>query len=90
MVRVQATYEGPSTGVFTAQRLALVSGNGTVYDQLHNSCGIVPDMVPPNLMTPGGSVRGNSCFTVRRSDIDSLLLLDNQSDQNDQVYFALK
>jgi hypothetical protein len=90
MVRVQATYLGQSTGVFSAMRLALASGVGTTYDQLKNGCGIVPDMVPPNLVTPGGSLRGNVCFTVRASDIDSLVLLDNQTADNDQVYFALK
>jgi hypothetical protein len=89
-VRVQAMYEGDSTGVFTASRLALMTANGTIYDQLHNNCGTVPDMIPPNLMTPGGSVRGNACFSVRRSDIPSLLLFDNQSDENDRVFFALR
>jgi hypothetical protein len=90
MVRVQATFLGQGTGVFSGMRLALVSGIQTTYDQLHNSCGTVPDMVPPNLMTSGGSVRGNVCFTVRTSDIDTLTMFDNQSTENDRVYFALK
>jgi len=89
IVRVQATFLGQGTGVFSGMRLALVSGIQTNYDQLHNSCGTVPDMVPPNLMTPGGSVRGNVCFTVRASDIGRLTLFDNQSTDADKVYFAL-
>jgi len=47
-------------------------------------------MVPPNLVTPGGEVRGNVCFTVRVSDIDSLVLFDNQSSDNDRLYFSLR
>jgi hypothetical protein len=90
MLRVQATFQGQGTGEFSRMRLALVSGIQTTYDQLHNSCGTVPDMVPPNLMTPGGSVRGNVCFTVRASDIDSLVLFDNQAADSDRLYFALK
>jgi hypothetical protein len=90
MVRVQATFMGQGTGVFSGMRLALVSGIKTTYDQLHNACGTVPDMVPPNLVTPSGSVRGNLCFTVRASDVDSLTLFDNQSTEPDRVYFALK
>jgi hypothetical protein len=90
MVRVQATFQGQGTGVFSAMRLALVSGIQTGYDQLHNGCGIVPDMVPPTLVTPGGGVRGNICFTVRASDIDSLVLFDNQSNDNDKLYFSLR
>src|SRR5258708_3415495 len=54
MVRVRAIYQGQGTGVFSAMRLALISDIQTAYDQLHNGCGIVPDMVPPNLVTPGG------------------------------------
>src|SRR6202022_157049 len=88
MVRVQATYLGQGTGVFSGMRLALVSGIQTTYDQLHNGCGIVPDMVPPNLVTPGGGVRGNICFTVRASDLDSLVLFDNQPNDTDKLYFA--
>ena len=90
MVRVQATYLGQGSGVFGGVRLALLSGLQTTYDQLHNNCGIIPDSVPPNLVTPGGSVRGNVCFTVRASDIDSLLLFDNQSSDNDRHFFSLK
>jgi hypothetical protein len=89
MLRVQATFVGQGTGVFSAMRLALVSGVQTTYDQLHNNCGIVPDMVPPNLLTSGGSLRGNVCFTVRVSDIDSLVLFDNQAADQDKLYFSL-
>jgi hypothetical protein len=90
MVQVQATYPGQGTGVFSAMRVALVIGSGTSYDQLHNGCGVVPEMVPANLVTSGGVVRGNVCFTVRTSDIDSLVLVDSQSVDKDRVYFALK
>ena len=90
-VRVGATYQGQGTGVFSAMRLALLSeSTQTTYDQLHNGCGVVPDMVPPNLVTPGGEVRGNVCFTVRASDTDALVLFDNQSNDNDRLYFALR
>ena len=90
IVRVQATFAGQGTGVFSGMRLALVSGIQTTYDQLHNACGTIPDMVPPNLVTPGGSVRGNVCFTVRASDVGSLTLFDNQSTDADRLYFALQ
>jgi hypothetical protein len=89
-VRIWATYLGQGTGVFSAMRLALVTGSQTMYDQLHNGCGVVPEMVPANLVTPGGEVRGNVCFTVRASDSDTLVLFDNQSNDNDRLYFALR
>lgn len=90
VVRIQATYLGQGTGVFSAMRLVLLSGSGTTYDQLHNGCGVLPDIVPPNLVTAGGSVRGNICFSVRPAEIDSLVMVDNQTADNDRVYFSLK
>src|SRR5207248_2875021 len=40
MIRAQATYQGPGTGVFSGVRLGLVStATQFVYDQIHNSCG---------------------------------------------------
>ena len=89
-VRIWATYHGQGTGVFSAMRLALISATQSTYDQLHNGCGVVPEMVPPNLVTPGGEVRGNVCFTVRAADSDTLVLFDNQSTDNDRLYFVLR
>jgi hypothetical protein len=71
-------------------RLALQSNIQTTYDQLHNGCGIVPEMVAPNVVTSGTVVLGNVCFAVRASDLDSLVLFDNQSLDTDRLYFALK
>jgi len=90
MIRAEATYIGPGTGVFSAVRLALVSGIQNTYDQIRNTCGAIPEFLPPNVVTSGTVVLGNVCFTVRASDIDSLVLLDNQTSDADKVYFALK
>jgi hypothetical protein len=90
MVRVQATYLGQGSGVFSAMRLVLGSGIQASYDQLHNGCGVVPEMVPSNLVTAGGVVRGNVCFTVRASDSDALVLIDNQPLDHEKVFFALR
>jgi hypothetical protein len=90
MVRVQATYLGQGTGVFSPMRLALASATDTRYDQRRNGCGAVPEMVPANLVTSGGVVRGNVCFTVRASDIDSLVMFDSQSADDERPYFAVQ
>jgi hypothetical protein len=89
MIRVQATYVGPGTGVFSGSRLALISTAQNQYDQVHNSCGVVPDFLQPNVVTQGTVVLGNVCFVVRSSDIGSLTLFDYQSSPSDQVYFKL-
>lgn len=91
MVRAQATYQGPGTGVFSGVRLALLNTRTQfVYDQIHNSCGVIPDALPPNVVTTGSTVRGNVCFMVRLADIGSLVAFDNQSAESDRLYFALQ
>jgi hypothetical protein len=90
MVRAQATYQGPGTGVFSGARLALISATGNKYDQVYNSCGVIPSPLPPNVVTAANTVRGNICYTVRASDIGTLVLFDNQTSEADRVYFALQ
>jgi hypothetical protein len=90
LIRAQATYQGQGTGVFSGLRLALVSGIGTTYDQIHNSCGVIAGSIPPNVVTSGTTVRGNVCFTVRASDTGSLVAYDNQTLPSDRLYFSLQ
>jgi hypothetical protein len=91
LVRAQATYLGPGTGSFSGVRLALLStATHQAYDQILNGCGIVPDMLPPQVVTQGTTVRGNVCFVVRASDIGSLIAYDNQANAADRVYLALQ
>ena len=86
-----ATYHGDGTGIFTPGRVSLLStASGKVYNANVDNCGIVPDMLPPNLVTSCGSLRGYVCFTVRASVIDSLVLFDNQSTDQDKLYFSLR
>jgi hypothetical protein len=91
IVRTQATYIGPGTGVFGSARLALYSSaTQQTYDQTKNSCGAIPDALAPTVVTQGSVVRGNVCFVVRASDVGSLMAFDDQSNPNDRVYFALQ
>ncbi len=91
MVRVQATYVAPGTGVFSGARLALLNtATQQTYDQVRNSCGVIPEAVVPSVSPQGATVRGNVCFMVRASDIGSLVAFDNQTSPADQVFFALQ
>jgi hypothetical protein len=89
IVRIEVIYRGDGSGVFSASRLGLLAANGTTYDQLANGCGLVPDMLPVNLVAPGGQVRGNVCFTIRAADADSVILFDTLGNDNQRPYFAL-
>lgn len=91
MLRVQATYAGPGTGLFSGTRIALYStATQQTYNQVVNNCGVIPDALPPNLVAQGSVVRGNVCFMVRRADIGSLLAVDNQTSVTDRRYFNLQ
>lgn len=90
-VHVQATYFAPGTGVFSGVRIALLSTlTHQTYDQVVNSCGIVPGSLPPNVVTSGTAEQGNVCFVVRATDVGALVAYDNQTDEADRVYFALQ
>jgi len=91
IVRAQATYLGLGTGVFSAVRLSLYStATGQTYDQMSNNCGVIPDPLNPIVVTQGNSTRGNVCFVVRASDVNSLIAYVNQQNIGDRVYFALQ
>jgi hypothetical protein len=89
VIGLLATFQGSGSGVFSGFRFDLITPSGTIYDQVNNNCGVIPNPIPPNLMTPGGQVRGNICFTVRTSDSPSVVMFDNQPDPNARVYFLL-
>jgi hypothetical protein len=89
MIRIEATFRGEGSGLFTAGRLALLSTSGEIYEQIHDACGIIPDVPPPNLVGSGGVSRGNVCFTVRASDVDALVLFDTLASPAERQYLAL-
>jgi hypothetical protein len=90
MIRIEATFRGDGSSIFTASRLALRSTTGEIYEQIHDACGIVPDMPPPNLVGSGGVTRGNVCFTVRAIDVDALVLFDTLASPAERQYLALR
>ncbi len=90
LIGVQAIYSGQGSGVLSAIRFGLVGKSGQQYDQLKNSCGLIPDSLPPTLIAPGAGIAGNVCFSVPSGDVDGLLLFDSQSNEADRTYFALR
>jgi hypothetical protein len=88
IVRVQAIYTGTGSGFFNDLRLS-VAGPNTTYDQIQNSCGLIPDEVPATLAAPGGVARGNVCFSVRKTDANSLSIYDALAPEASRTYVAL-
>jgi hypothetical protein len=87
-VRIQAIYTGSGSALFSDLRLG-VAGASQTYDQINNSCGLVPDEVQPTPVANGGVVRGNVCFAVRTSDAGSLAMYDTLAPEASRIYVAL-
>jgi len=90
LLGVQAIYVGQGSGVLSGIRFGLVGKSGAMYDQIKSGCGAIPNTLPSTLVQPNGGLAGNICFSVPASDMDGLLLFDNQSNQGDRIYFALR
>jgi hypothetical protein len=88
MLRVQATYTGTGSALFSELRLGLV-GPSSTYDQINNACRLIPDPLLPTLVSEGGIVRGNVCFAVRTSDAGSLAVYDTLTAEPARVYEIL-
>jgi hypothetical protein len=86
--RVQAIFTGSGSALFSDLRLGL-AGASQNYDQVNNSCGLIPDELPPTLVANGGVVRGSVCFAVRTSDAGSLALYDTLAPEAGRTYVAL-
>jgi hypothetical protein len=88
VLRVQAIYTGSGSSTFSDLRLGLV-GPATSYDQIKNSCGLIPDEVQPTVVANGGVVRGNVCFSVRKSEANQLAVFDTLTPEASRTYVAL-
>ena len=90
LLGVQAIYVGQGSGVLSGIRFGLLGKSGAMYDQIKNGCGAIPNTLPSTLVQSNGGLTGNICFSVPASDTDGPLLFDNQSNQGDRIYFALR
>ncbi len=79
--------------IYTVSQLSLVGKSNVSYDTW-NDCWTFPNEFDTSrTLFPAGSLTGNICFTVKSSDVDSLVMfLEIQSllGGNEFVYWALK
>ena len=76
-------------------RMSVVGPSNLEFRQCHTpwGAGYYPHEVPEEydddqLMFQGGEIEGNLCFTVKSSDLDSLVMFDNS--RNNWLFFALQ
>lgn len=81
-------------GIYMVNELSLVGKSNVSYEQIWDDCWTFPDEFDANkTIFPGGSLSGNICFTVKSSDIHSLVMYYetlNLIGDKQYVYWALE
>lgn len=90
---VEGTYDGEETGnMLWDFSLKVVGEKSVAYGQSDPGCGVVPnDLLSVEEVFPGGTVKGNACWSVPVEDISSIVMFAEPtfSFDNERQFFAL-
>lgn len=93
IISMSVRYSGKgSQAELSAGSFSAVGGSNVAYSGFDDSCGVVPKELDEfKTLFSGGSITGNICFSVKRSDVASLkLYFEPTFSLNDtQVFFRL-
>lgn len=94
LVRVAMTYQGPDTDSPVSLDLTAVGDSNVIYRSTNDSCGVIPDNYSQaNRLFAGGSVEGNVCWSVKTSDVATLVLMAQPAfsfSDPGETYFSLR
>ena len=92
LVEVTVTNRGDDPiDIYWVDSLGLVGGSNVSYDQIGDECWTYPNEINTSrTLFPTGSLTGNICFTVKSSDIDSLLMYAGPFSDGNFAYWSLK
>lgn len=80
IARIQATYTGPGSARFSGRyRLRAIGNTDVSYSTFENSCRVIPNELTDREVPTGGTIGGTVCWSVRASDVSSLLMYDSPS-----------
>jgi hypothetical protein len=93
MAAVEATYQGDESSTFwTDVSLKAVGQSNVAYEAFEAGCGVIPDSIDNAGETfPGGTITGNTCWRIDRSDARSLVMIAEESFslEGSRVFFEL-
>jgi hypothetical protein len=73
MARVVATYRGSKARESLSDGdLDAIGRSNVTYTTHADSCGVIPNELPSTYGSRGGSISGNICWSVRKTDVSSL------------------
>jgi hypothetical protein len=80
IARIQATNTGPGSARLGARfRLRATGDAGESYSTFENGCRVIPDEITDVEVPAGATIGGNVCWSIRSSDVNSLLMYDSPS-----------
>ncbi len=81
MAALEATYQGDESSTFWIDvSLKAVGESNVAYEAFEASCGVIPDSIDEAGETfPGGTITGNTCWRIDRSDARSLVMIAEES-----------
>ena len=75
MVRLVGTYRGSKArDILFESDFEAVGRSSVAYQTFDDSCGVIPNELPSKKVFQGGTVAGNACWSVKKSDVGSLLM----------------
>jgi len=92
MVGVAATFKGRGKGVVWTDLTMLSLGRSAVaYQPFGNAtCGVIPRPIDDEGdVYPGGTARGNVCWSVKKGDVRSLVMVVEWGFEEQAAFFAL-
>ena len=94
LVTIAATYEGEGTSTLPAGNAFQVVGESAVaYTTFDPGCGVIPNAFGFIEVFSGGKIEFNVCFSVKSSDVPSLVMFSEDYvafDRDKRVWFALQ
>jgi hypothetical protein len=94
IINVTVSYTGKgSDAPFSGLTFYALGRSNVAYDESEDGCGVVPNELDSfKKVFKGGKLTGNVCFSVRKSDVRSLLLMVEPgfSFEDTQVFFRTR
>ncbi len=93
MAALEATYQGDESSTFWIDvSLKAVGESNVAYEAFEAGCGVIPDSIDEAGETfPGGTITGNTCWRIDRSDACSLVMIAEETLtlEGSRVFFQL-
>ncbi|MFN0154169.1 MAG: hypothetical protein ACKVUT_07295 [Gaiella sp.] len=91
MVRLVATYRGSKArDQLSDADFEAVGRSNVAYQSFEDSCGVLPNEFPTKNVFQGGTISGNTCWAVKKSDVSSLQMYWEEIFGDKAIFWKLR